>query len=258
MKKSFKVLSLIFLLNLVNQSLMVKADSHDKLLIEELNRTETQTSISLKTPEDGKIKLPDGNWISGTEAIYTVNTNGSHDFKVKNNNGEVETTTYNVSGLRKTLLVTNKREVNLKLQSSDDLSGVGYFKLKNEENGTWTDYEDYTGTSTTPMSKEWTLSEGEGLKSVYVMFKDIAGNEATQVYDQIYLDLSGPEIKNFTINNGADYTNDRNVTLTVSATDNYSEVSHYLISNDNSNWTKVDYKSSIQWELSEGVGNKTG
>lgn len=257
MRKSFRVLSLILLLNIANQSLIANAESDKELLIEELNRTETQTSLLLKTNEEGKIKLPDGNWISGKEAIYTVSTNGNHDFKVANHKGEVETKTYNVSGLRKKLLVTNKREVNLKLQSSDSLSGVGYFKLKNDTNGTWSAYENYTGTSNSPMSKAWTLSAGEGLKSVYVMFKDIAGNETVEVYDQIYLDLTGPKISNFTINNGATHTNKRTVTLNVSSTDNYSEVSHYLISNDNSNWTRVEYKSPISWELSPNSGSKT-
>lgn len=257
MKKYYKFLSLLLLFKLLQPSNTANAETGENFSIEEFNRSETQTSIILKTEEDSSIKLPNGNWVYGKQAVFSVNRNGTHDFQIKNEDGEIESVSYNVSGLRKTLLVTNKRDVNLKLTSTDTLSGMGYFKLKNEANGTWSSYEAYTGTSTTPMSKAWTLSADEGLKSVYVMFKDIAGNETTQVYDQIYLDLTGPKITNFSINNGDDYTNKRNVTLTISSTDNYSEVSHYLISNDNTTWTKVAYSSPISWTLPANPGNKT-
>ena len=43
-------------------------------------------------------------------------------------------------------------------------------------------------------TKSWTLSTGDGLKSVYVKFKDAAGNWSNPVSDSITLDTIPPTI----------------------------------------------------------------
>ena len=127
---------------------------------------------------------------------------------------------------------------------------MGFMKFRNEI-GDWSPYEVYKTT------KDWTLDSEEGLKTVFATFKDIAGNETSEVYDKIILDKTGPTINTFTINNGQPYTKVRNVTLNVSALDNYSKVSKLLISNDNINWTEVNYQNNIPWVLTENSSNKT-
>lgn len=226
-------------------------DNSKDIKISELNRNETEVSLYIETNDIKSIRLPNGNWVSNDVATYTVNRNGTYDFVALTDDGELINTSYTVKELRKNLLVTNKPEVKLVLNSEDTLSGMGYMKFRNESTGTWTAYETYKTT------KDWTLDTKEGLKSVYVTYKDIAGNETTAIYDQIYLDQSGPEITKFVINNDDTYTKSRDVILSVTAIDNYSSVDHLLISNDNSTWTKVPYTQEINWTLTEGTGNKT-
>lgn len=226
-------------------------DNSNDIKISEINRSETEVSLYIETNDIENIRLPNGNWVSTDVATYTVNRNGTYDFVALTDDGEIINTSYTVKELRKNLLVTNKPQVRLVLNSEDTLSGMGYMKFKNEATGTWTSYEPYA------TIKDWTLDTREGLKSVYVTYKDIAGNETTSIYDQIYLDLSGPEVSNFVINNNDAYTKSRNVTLSVTAIDNYSSVDYLLISNDNSTWTKVPYTQSIAWTLTAGAGNKT-
>lgn len=228
-----------------------KVDNSNDIKISELKRNENEVSLYIETNDIKSIRLPNGNWVSNDVATYTVNRNGTYDFVAMTDDGELINTSYTVKELRKNLLVTSKPQVRLALNSEDTLSGMGYMKFRNEATGTWTAYETYATT------KDWTLDSKEGLKSVYVTFKDIAGNETTAVYDQIYLDLSGPEVSKFVINNNDTYTKSRNVTLSVTAIDNYSNVDHLLISNDNSTWTKVPYSQSIAWTLTAGAGNKT-
>lgn len=253
MKKQQALATFILPATLLNCGAIVSfaQGNENNIEISEINRTETETSLVIKTKDIDSIRLPDGNWISTDNTTYTVNRNGTYDFVCKTKNGELINKSYTVKELRKNLLVTKSPNVRLKLNSEDMLSGMGFMKFKNEANGTWTNYEPYKTT------KDWTLDNTEGLKSVYVTYKDIAGNETTAIYDQIYLDLSGPNINRFVINNDEPYTKHRNVTLNINAVDNFSEVDHLLISNDNTNWTKVAYSENIPWTLNPGAGNKT-
>lgn len=254
--KYYNILIPMTILNLLNITNPIIANAIENQVdndieISEINQSELQTSILIENPENYKVTLPNGNVVSKEKIVYTVNKNGLYDFVVDDNSGQTTVQSININNLRKNLLVTNKRDVVLKLTASDSLSGMGQMKFKNENNGTWSNYESYATT------KKWTLDSKEGLKSVYVMYKDIAGNETTEIFDQIYLDISGPTINTFTINNGSKYTKKQDVVLNVSATDNYSNVDYFLVSNDNINWTKVENKPNIPWTLSGGAGNKT-
>ncbi len=77
--------------------------------------------------------------------------------------------------------------VTLTLSATDDQSGMGpgaEMKFSND-NVNWTDPEPY-GTA-----KSWTLAGGDGVKTVYVNYKDAAGNwMSTPVSDDIVLDTS--------------------------------------------------------------------
>ena len=83
--------------------------------------------------------------------------------------------------------ITVSRAVTLALSARDDYAGMGLgaeMKFSND-NINWTDPEAFATT------KNWTLTLGDGLKTVYVNYKDAAGNwMPTPVSDDIILDTS--------------------------------------------------------------------
>jgi hypothetical protein len=85
-------------------------------------------------------------------------------------------------------LTTNSMLVTLTLGTVDSGSGVGFMKFSND--GTdWSDEEPYAA------SKAWLLSPGNGVKTVYVTFRDNAGNLSTSSFlDTIVLDAVAPTI----------------------------------------------------------------
>ncbi|WP_299090228.1 family 43 glycosylhydrolase [uncultured Metabacillus sp.] len=83
---------------------------------------------------------------------------------------------------------TNKRTVSLSLEATDDSSGVHQVRYSTDGKE-WTEWEPYT------TSKELTLPAGDGEKTVFVEFKDQAGN-ISETYDQkIILDMTAPVIQ---------------------------------------------------------------
>ena len=81
---------------------------------------------------------------------------------------------------------TNTEDVVLTL-SATDASGVAEMSFSND-NLTWSDPENYSTT------KMWTLTTGDGTKTVYVKYKDEIGNWSLPVQDTIILDTTGPDI----------------------------------------------------------------
>ena len=77
---------------------------------------------------------------------------------------------------------TNNATVSLDLYAQDNGSGVSTMKFRNDA-GEWTQEEPYAKT------KAWTLTPGEGMKFVDVIFKDEVGNYSAVYEDTIYLDL---------------------------------------------------------------------
>jgi hypothetical protein len=80
----------------------------------------------------------------------------------------------------------------------------------------------------TPYS--WTLTSGDGLKNVYMQFRDNAGNISQTVMRSIKLDTTVPTTPTVSINNGAEYTDTDTVNLTISGGDGLSGVSDMYIS----------------------------
>lgn len=68
-------------------------------------------------------------------------------------------------------------------------------------------------------SKEIILSEADGEKIYYAQFRDDAGNLSEVISSKIILDTSSPKFKNFTIDDGAEWTNhaEKKVTLSIVA-----------------------------------------
>lgn len=79
---------------------------------------------------------------------------------------------------------TNSRTVTLTLTSAD--VGAGVTKMGVSNDGTSYAWEDFSST------KSWSLTEGEGTKTVYVKFRDASGNESTQYSASISFDTTFP------------------------------------------------------------------
>ncbi len=79
---------------------------------------------------------------------------------------------------------TNSRNVTLTLSCADP-SGCSQMRFSNN-NITYSTVESYAAT------KAWTLTTGNGTKTVYVKFKDTAGNWSVAFSDTILLDTTAP------------------------------------------------------------------
>lgn len=80
---------------------------------------------------------------------------------------------------------TNSTSVTLTLTASDALSGVSQMSFSNDGIN-WSDWEPFMST------KSWTLTARDGTKTVYVKFKDGAGNVSSAYSDTIVLDTTPP------------------------------------------------------------------
>jgi len=110
----------------------------------------------------------------------------------------------------------------------------------------WNDWVPYAATHA------WTLTTGDGTKTVYGEFKDCADNTLADE-DDIILDTAFPT-GGFVINGDATYTNTVNVTLNNSVT----LATEMRFSNDGSNWNDwVGYAATLAWTLPGGDGTKT-
>ncbi|MDR1997457.1 MAG: hypothetical protein LBQ83_03955 [Candidatus Margulisbacteria bacterium] len=167
-----------------------------------------------------------GNWF--TVAEYTYDTSGPTAAGVTINNGAAYT---NTTGVTLTLKATGAVSMNISNTSAQSGSWVAYAESNNYS---------------------WILDTGaDGLRTVYVWYRDAAGNE-TRVTDDIILDTVGPTAAGVTINNGAAYTSTTAVTLTLKATDAVS----MNISNSNTQGSWVDYaeyNNNYSWALAGGA-----
>ena len=82
----------------------------------------------------------------------------------------------------------------LSLTATDAVTSVTQMRFSN--NGT-----SFSTAETFASTKAWTLSTGAGTKTVYVQFKDAAGNWSTPVTDTIVLDTTAPTISGRTATN---------------------------------------------------------
>ena len=157
---------------------------------------------------------------------------------------------------------TNFTTVTLTL-SCTDTNGCSQMQFSND-NTNWSTAETFS------TSKAWTLTSGDGTKTVYAKFKDTAGNWSIAYSDTITIDTTAPSnttSANF-INSGALSTTSTSVTLTLSATDAVGVTGYYASETSTTpsasatGWTSVtsttSYSSaSVSFTLSIGDGTKT-
>lgn len=137
----------------------------------------------------------------------------------------------------------------------------------------------FTGASyeTFSETKSWTFSGSEGLRTIYVKFKDASGNESPVFSAQTLLDKDGPTGW-LSANSGATTTKSQNVTLSLYTSDNADKYGAFnllnvltafglldmgtkemMVSNsaDFSGAAYEPYAAAKPWTLTTGNGTKT-
>jgi uncharacterized protein YdeI (BOF family) len=150
---------------------------------------------------------------------------------------------------------TQSTVVNVKWSSATDNYGVASVGLSNTSGSgyVWSGYTSGSGRS-------WNLISGEGTKTVYVVFRDNAGNISVEITDTIILDATAPTNGTISINTAASYTRSTSVYVTWSnATDTYGVASVGISNTSGSGymWSGYPAGSGRSWNLISGEGTKT-
>ena len=131
----------------------------------------------------------------------------------------------------------------------DDAFSLSEMQFSNDEMtySTWLPFEAvYT----------WTLSSGDGDKTVFGRYRDAAGNESDVISDTIVLDTH-PPVGSVVLNSGESYANVTVVTLSLSAID-LSGVAAFQASNDGLSYSEwFSYTTAYSWTLVPSDGMKT-
>lgn len=138
--------------------------------------------------------------------------------------------------------------VTLSLAAWDVTSGVSDTQYSN-------DGIDFSAWEAYTASKGWMLIPGDGIKTVYVRFRDVAGNVSTTYSDTIILDTTAPT-DTIQIDDGATYTAIPTVTLALEAHD-ANGVTNMRFSSDAvafSAW--LPYSTTHTWRLADGDGTR--
>ncbi len=140
--------------------------------------------------------------------------------------------------------------VTLNLSGADLGSGIATMSFSTN-NTTWTAAEAYAA------SKAFTLSTGDGNKTVYVRYYDKAGNVSQVFLSSIILDTLAP-VGTVKVNGGVTFINQTAVMLDLSATDTTSGMNMMSFSTNNTTWTAAEaYATTKTWTFPTGDGAKT-
>ncbi len=145
--------------------------------------------------------------VAGNTAIYTylLDING---FIFKKDTVGPETTSISINN---GATYTNSSLVTLTISASDSISGIYQMRLSNDGVFDTEPWEDYSTT------RQWTLTSGDGTKTVYIMFRDYA-LATSSTLDIIILDATLPTITDLTRMPGnvtEDTTGHLNITVNV-------------------------------------------
>jgi hypothetical protein len=151
---------------------------------------------SSETPSTFQCSLESSTFTACTSPkSYSSLSQGNHTFQVRaiDNAANIDTTPATRSWFVDTVVPkgtiainggnasTASRSVTLRLSASDPspASGVAWMRFRNAGTTTWSSWYDYSS------SKTWTLTAGAGTKTVYVQYKDRAGNISAAASDTI-------------------------------------------------------------------------
>ena len=135
-----------------------------------------------------------------------------------------------------------------------NVSGANRMKFSN------TSVSDWSTVAAIPYSESysWTLSAGDGVKTVYAQFLDAANNDYYFSYN-ITLDTTAPSTSDFIINSGDATASNTSASLTC----NYTEINELWAEyhNDAESWSARESLSggsiTKNWILRSAVGNRT-
>lgn len=198
-------------------------------------------------------------WLTNTTSIsasFTGKDGQTYDFRVRSRDlvGNVSDYSYTQTTVDITpptgslvinggALSTSSVNVTLSLSSIDATSNVVNAELSN-------DGLTYSGWQTYIPTANWTLTNGDGVKAVYVRFKDAAGNVSLPISDTIILDTAAGNEYGVTIKEGSLFTNQTAVTLTISAKPGTTQIQ---VSNDGgfagAEWES--YTSRKMWTITQ-------
>mgnify|MGYP000386209090 CR=1 FL=1 len=104
-------------------------------------------------------------------------------------------------------------------------------------------------------ASNWTISGADGYKTVYIKFRDEAGNQSFVASSQILLDTEPPQPGIIRIEGGETRVKDNQITLLFNARKaNYIMVSNSPKFDDGAYWQ--EYNKKIDWVLTTGQGYK--
>ena len=163
---------------------------------------------------------------------------------------------------------TSSTTVSVAISATDNIGVTGYYLNESASTpsaGSFTAVSSATSFST---SVNFTLSSGNGLKQVYVWFKDAANNISSAFSDTITLatsDTTAPASVAISLNSGAASTTSLTVTAAISGTDAVGVTGYYLSESSSTpsaaNFISVtsatSFSLSVNFNLSSGNGSKT-
>jgi hypothetical protein len=117
---------------------------------------------------------------------------------------------------------------------------------------TWTSWETFD------TAKSLVIPTNDGVKTIYFRTRDLVGNIAEPVSGTIILDTEPPENMFIHINNGATYTNQYTVTLTLGAIDTLSGLGDMAFSTDGITWSDwTEFKNTETYTMSSEIPDGT-
>ena len=222
--------------------------------------------------------LPDSNFYNGTPSNVSI-TNIS-----ASSNTMTATLTFGSSDLTppsgsvsisNDATSTNSTSVTLSISAIDNIGVTGYYASETSTvpSASATGWISVTSATNYSATVSFTLSSGlvgDNTKTVYVWFRDTAGNISSSASDSIILtvlDTTAPSSVSISINNGDTSTTSTSVTLNLSAMDSVgvtgycAKESSASPSATDSCWTSVtsatNYSATVSFTLSSGDGTKT-
>jgi hypothetical protein len=185
------------------------------------------------------------------ERMNIIAKSGAHTLTLSCSDG-ANTASQSVS-----FTVTDKPDVSLHIESGAGYTSSASVKLDvtavakecrfSNDGSIWGSFDAYVAV------KSWTLTGGDGTKTVYCQCRSGSGVVSDTVSDTIVLDTSPPPYISIQINDGTSWTNSRDVSLGLYAF--AAQTCHF--SNDNGAFGPWEpYSRYKGWQLSYGEGMK--
>jgi hypothetical protein len=201
-------------------------------------------------------------WLTGTAvttASFTGQEGHTYSFRARARDNAGNVSSYTAGDIQTTIdatppatnrflinfgaLETTGVTVSLSLEASDATSGVAAMSFSNDSTN-WSNWQPYSPTAI------WTVAPLDGVRTVYGQFRDAAGNISAAISDTIVLNTFVATDYGLTINQGALFTNQTTVTLTIGAPPGTTQMQ---VSNDGGfagiSWEP--YTSHKLWQISQ-------